>query len=620
MSTVPERVGSVSFEVAASQSVGGPAANSLPLVLGSVLVVAFSALFARPWWNRYLGLTNEGWYQFFGSQIVQGRIPYRDFHLFVPPGQALVMAALTAIFGPRLIVAEVFGFIGIVVISLALYVWLTRLFPSFWVTVAVVATAAVYLRYNSESLSGMHVDVNLCAALAMLCASFALSGRPATILLAGMVAGITFVTKQTAGVAITASIGATLPVLLARRSDTGVGVRSAVWFSAGWSIPVALVSIWLAAHGAFWAFLNAIFLRGPSSKGSTTGLLTREIATMLGDHRYMFITFLALTLVAGFGICTRLRQTKVTRQRGTWSLLAFGLAALVVLLWAQHVHNFTQPASRLDLLVQILPLYVGHLGSLAILAVYGWRFAHGHLNAWEEQILLAAAVCALFAYVMSFSLGDARTMLIPAFPFVVAFGLSQLSSSRVVPVLRTATISVVLLCIAVTTSVKIQRPYSWNDWMEGSVFRANTRMAFPELEGIRVTPETAAFITRVVDDIREHSKPSDPIAELSGMPVLYLLSHRSPATLGYVHFIDVTPDDVYVRDAETLREHPPAVIVFMDYDEAKLREGEINWRNGRRSGERVLASAVESLRNQYKFIDVLQIPRTGGQLEVWGRQ
>jgi len=108
MSTVPERVGSVSFEVAASQSVGGPAANSLPLVLGSVLVVAFSALFARPWWNRYLGLTNEGWYQFFGSQIVQGRIPYRDFHLFVPPGQALVMAALTAIFGPRLIVAEVF--------------------------------------------------------------------------------------------------------------------------------------------------------------------------------------------------------------------------------------------------------------------------------------------------------------------------------------------------------------------------------------------------------------------------------------------------------------------------------------------------------------------------------
>jgi len=163
---------------------------------------------------------------------------------------------------------------------------------------------------------------------------------------------------------------------------------------------------------------------------------------MLSDHRRVLITLLALTLVAGFAICTSASgKTKMTRQRGTWSLLAFGLAALVVLLWAQHVHNFTEPSSRLDMLFQILPLYVGHLGSLAILAVYGWRFFYRQLNAWEEQILLAAAVCALFAYLMSFSLGDARTMLIPAFPFVVAFGLSQLTSSRVAPVLRTATIS-----------------------------------------------------------------------------------------------------------------------------------------------------------------------------------
>ena len=475
-------------------------------------------------------------------------------------------------------------------------------------------------RYNSESLSGLHVDVNLCAALVMVSASLALSARPATILLAGLVAGITLVFKQTAGIAVTASVGAALTVLLARRSGAGVGVRSALWFSAGWIIPVAPVGIWLAAHGAFRDFLNAVFLRGPSSKGPITGLLTREIATMFSDHRRMFILFLALVVIVGFGICMRLRQTKVIRQPGTWHLLGFGLAALIALLWAQHVSNFTQPRSRLDLLFQILPLYVGHLGSLAILAVYGWRFVHTRLNAWEEQILLAATVCAIFAYMMSFSVGDAKTMLIPAFPFVVSFGLSQLSSTRFAPVLQTATISAVLLCMAVTTTVKMQIPYFWDDWMEGSAFLANTKMPFPELEGIQVTPETAAFVTRVVDDIREHSNSSDPIAELASMPVLYLLSHRGPSTQGYVHFIDVTPDDVYVRDAETLRQHPPAVIIFMDYDEARMREDEIIWRNGRPSGERALASSVESLRSQYKFIDVLQIPRTDRRLEVWARQ
>jgi hypothetical protein len=47
--------------------------------------------FIVPWWNRYLGITNEGWYQFFGKQILQRLVPYRDFYRFVPPGQPLLM-------------------------------------------------------------------------------------------------------------------------------------------------------------------------------------------------------------------------------------------------------------------------------------------------------------------------------------------------------------------------------------------------------------------------------------------------------------------------------------------------------------------------------------------------
>jgi len=58
----------------------------------------------------------------------------------------------------------------------------------------------------------------------------------------------------------------------------------------------------------------------------------------------------------------------------------------------------------------------------------------------------------------------------------------------------------------------------------------------------------------------------------------------------------------------------------MSYSEAQLREGEINWRNGRRSGERLLASALEALRSQYKVVDVLEAPYTGRPIEVWARK
>jgi len=104
------------------------------------------------------------------------------------------------------------------------------------------------------------------------------------------------------------------------------------------------------------------------------------------------------------------------------------------------------------------------------------------------------------------------------------------------------------------------------------------------------------------------------------MPVLYLLSHRQPSTFAFVHFVDVTSDNIYARDAENLRRDPPVVIVFMSYSEAQLREGEINWRNGRRSGERLLASALEALRSQYEVVDILQAPYTGRPIEVWVRK
>jgi hypothetical protein len=48
---------------------------NLICLVGGLVVFFFALLFILPWWNRYLGLTNEGWYQFFGKQILQGRIP-----------------------------------------------------------------------------------------------------------------------------------------------------------------------------------------------------------------------------------------------------------------------------------------------------------------------------------------------------------------------------------------------------------------------------------------------------------------------------------------------------------------------------------------------------------------
>jgi hypothetical protein len=344
---------------------------------------------------------------------------------------------------------------------------------------------------------------------------------------------------------------------------------------------------------------------------------------MYSDHHHMAAAAFAVAVVAVFGIYSRIdrKHESTSSDVGIRSGVAFAILALIILLWAQHAQNFTQPLSRLDFAFQIAPLYIGEFGSIVILLVYGRHLVCGPLNWWQEQILLGAVTCSLHAYIASFSLADSRLMLLPAFPFVMAFGLSLLpSSGNTARLVKSVTAVLVLACVGIMASVKMQRPYRWDDWQEGDASEANVALKFPELEGIRVTPQTAAIVERLVDDVRAHSTSSDAIAEFPSMPVLYLLSHRQPSTFGFVHFIDVTSDNVYARDAEKLRRDPPMVIIFMSYSEAQLREGEINWRNGRRSGERLLASALDALRSQYEVVDILQAPYTGRSIEVWARK
>src|SRR5271154_7037265 len=67
--------------------------------LAAALPVLFCLAFILLWWNRYLAVTNDGWHFLHGLQISNGRIPYRDFFLFIPPLHPLKEAALIALFG-----------------------------------------------------------------------------------------------------------------------------------------------------------------------------------------------------------------------------------------------------------------------------------------------------------------------------------------------------------------------------------------------------------------------------------------------------------------------------------------------------------------------------------------
>ena len=592
---------------------------------GGAAVFLYSFLFILPWWDRYFGLTNEGWYQFFGEQILHGRVPYRDFYLFVPPGQALLMAGLTSVFGDKLIVPELFGFAGALVLVLALYVWLTRFLPQFWSAFAVICTTAIYFRRSTESLSGLHLDANLSVVLALVAATFVAekSTSIARCVLAGFFAGAALMLKQTGGMAATVAVVAGLPTLVAARSQIRNGLRVLAFLLIGWSIPVGSVFVWLGLNGAFRDFLNDAFLRGASSKGSIASLIGREFHGIFSGRYQEASAGAALVFVL---LAAWILSSKRSTDESEISLVVspmlpvagFTALAIALTFYAQHSpHAWPSRLPRLDQIFKYAPNYLGEFGSLAILLVYGAYFFRRKLQLPEEQLLFAAGASFASAFLSSFSWASAGTMLVPAFPLVAAFGLSHLTRGRFAMALRAGAVAVGFLCVAIMAGSKMREPYSWANWQEGDSLRAIVRTGFPELAGIKVTPETANFLTHLVSDIQQYSGSSDPIAEVPDMPVLYALAHRAPMTFAFIHYIDVTPDSVYEMDATGLQRNPPAVMVLFQRTDAEIREGEVNFRDGRTSGERRLWATIDSLRCHYRIADVLQTPNTNRPVEVW---
>jgi hypothetical protein len=596
---------------------------------GGFIVFAFDLLFVLPWWNKYLGITNEGWYQFFGKQILEGRVPYRDFYLFVPPGQAFTMAALSYFFGNRVLVPEVFGFVEVIVLATALYVWLARVFSPYSATVAVVSASAVYLRVSTESLSGLHLDANLYPVLALVTASFALhrtGWSRSLVALAGFCTGMAFIIKQTGGVASIAALGLFLPVILAARLRLREGLKAGVLLAIGWSVPVFLTAMWLVSHGAFGSFLADVFLTGTSSKGSIVSLLGRQVSGIIGDRylaesaAFAFLVVLTAGFLLSFTRNTNQENERPAKGREIVYTCVFGTIAVVLCFWAQHRPGMQSTGlHRLDFLSQDVLLYVGELGSLGLLVACGALLVRRRLSWVEEQLFLGAGTSFACAFIFSFSWADAKIMLVPACPFVLAFGLSRIPAGRMKPLAEIAAAVGLLICITVGVRCKMQEPYYWADWHQRDALRATAALEFPELRGIKVTPETAAVVRRVVDDIQKYSRPDEPVAEFSTMPIFYMLAHRSPATFAYIHYVDVTPDYIYVKDARTLERAPPAVIVFLSRSATELREGEVNFRNGRLSGERELWKTLETLKCRYQVVDVLQSPNTPQQLEIWAK-
>jgi hypothetical protein len=248
--------------------------------------------------------------------------------------------------------------------------------------------------------------------------------------------------------------------------------------------------------------------------------------------------------------------------------------------------------------------------------LYLWLLLTDRLDRKQIQFFAIAGFSCAVALLSSLSIPTSVGTIVPAFSFVLAAFLTGLRNVTGAKLLRPLAIFLSLLFVAQLSWQKCASPYFWRGWKEANIHRANVTLKYPELHGYHVSPETAAFVTRVTDEIDAHSRGSEPIFVYPHIPIFYLLSHRQPESFAYVHFIDVAPEFVYAADAAILRKNPPAVIVLFKPTEQELRTDEIYYRGGQRTWQRDLLAAVADIQTRCQFQDTIFLRDTGQTVEI----
>jgi hypothetical protein len=585
---------------------------------GAGIVVAVTFGFFLLFFNRFSGVRAVNGSGLAGSLILSGRMPYRDWFSPTPPLFALENALMTWLFGTALIVQRIVGVFERALMAVVLYLWLARLFRSSSAAFGAIVAIVVSAGDVADPISSYHHDVILWAIFAGLFASVCLewsSNRTASAaaFLSGISAGLCFCDYQTIGLGITVGVPVLVMASLWKTRGVRLAGRFAAWFCVGWAVPTGAISYWLHRHGVLEMCVREIFIKGPSAKaGNSMDFIVRWIGVTLGApylRTGFFIAIVLLILVLKrlfYPVRLRSEPERDTR------LLVFVTVLSVVSIGAGVVAAYAGLAPWMAIVKT--PIYFTLLACGLLTVAFSMGFVFGELTDLQRQFWLLGTVGFVCAFMLSLSWPAWEAMVIPGIGFLVAAVL-DLPSRRV----RAAGYLASAFLLFSLIVWKMCVPFEFDGWIDPPVMSANTTPSLPELWGFRLPQPDVAMLESAARIIRQHSTPEDLIFTYPSMPIFYAISHRWWPGFAEDHNMDVCSDDIARADAARVLKARPAVIIYYRHTPKSLKSGEVLWRHGKKSGQRDIIAAVETLVKQYRLAASYQIPPAKVELDIYVR-
>jgi 4-amino-4-deoxy-L-arabinose transferase-like glycosyltransferase len=485
----------------------------------AVAVGVYALLF-----NRSNVLSHSIGYNLYASErVLEGDMPYRDFHTLYPPAIFYLNAALFKCFGVSLYAALLGVLIFKVLTVVVIYLGGRQIMPRGWTLVAALSSL-LWLRPNGPFKAvPMHYGALFLALAMFLLLKRENSQKLRLVFLAGVSLGVLALFKHNIGAY---ALAGSVILLLAEdrtlkfRMTAGIGnYRRAFVLVSGFSATIVPVLVYMQARGALVTMIKTL-LFGPGEF-----LLSRLAIPLSPVAPVLLIAALALTAY-------------VTHKLRGHHLIALGL--LFSLIAAISVFVLRAIQADLNQIIFYLPMVVLASGFVIALANKGIPVA-------ERRALLIVFIFAAAALMELFP-RFAREQSIAAMPFVMLLLFYSLYMSRpAIKALAGGTLQYRLaLAVLPMTLALIEGRLFFSTYFDGNLrFKAGARLTIDRGQGVYFPAATAGLIEEVVNYVQQRVPPGGYAFAQSdaGTSFLFLSGRRNVSNAQFWIGVGVTQEE-----------------------------------------------------------------------------
>lgn len=321
------------------------------ITIGFIFLALFVVCYHLTFACKFLP-PQEGWFQVLANSILDGKLPYKDFHFCLPPLYLYIQAGLIKLFGTNLVVSRIYGCVERILMCGFLYLIFCRFIP---IRYALISTITAFLMFGCTPYDLCSSYMQTCTLMSLISLylvgvyiKLPLISKKKYIILTfiGVLLSVGCLLKQTTGCLLWMGFPFVLLLLESKILKIGPMLKNLFFYLLGSSFVFGAFSMFLVKNGIFELFLNQVFWDNLNSgtKGSLSQILFGfiKIAFSSGEFFIFIIALLLFVYIYRVYKATKESWSTSISDDSTIKIVGFGLILLflISLAYLTNIQSF----------------------------------------------------------------------------------------------------------------------------------------------------------------------------------------------------------------------------------------------------------------------------------------